>query len=254
MQYNASMLLNAIGNRLRQRRLDLHLTQAEVARSAGVSPRFLVQLEGGRGNISVVRLAGVCASLDISLEQLFRGLGPGGPQKLSLVGMRGAGKSTVGRALSEQLSVPFVEIDALVEAAAGMNLSGIFEVGGSGLYRELERRVLEGVLDEPGGAVLATGGSVVSSQASWQLLRQRTRTVWLKAAPQSHLERVIAQGDLRPMAGRPDALRELTEILSARTPLYALADITLDTDALGVEGVVAQLTALHQEASEAVVG
>ena len=248
MQYNAPVILNAIGSRLRQRRLDLGLTQAGVARDAGVSPRFLVQLEGGRGNISVNRLADVCGVLGISLEQLFRGLGPGGPDKLALVGMRGAGKSTIGAALAARLGMPFVEIDARVEAAAGMSLSGIFDVGGSGLYRELERQVLTAVLEDPGPAVLATGGSVVSSAQSWQLLRDKARTVWLKASPESHFQRVIAQGDLRPMAGRPDALRELTEILTARQPLYAMADITLDTDALGIEGVVGQLAALRGEA------
>ena len=248
MHYNAYMLLDSIGTRLRQRRLELRLTQAEVAQDAGVSPRFLVQLEGGRGNISVNRLADVCATLDLSLEHLFRGLGPGGPEKLSLVGMRGAGKSTIGQALGERLGVPFIEIDARVEETAGMSLSGIFEVGGSGLYRELERRVLVTELAENGPAVLATGGSVVSSVQSWQLLREKTHTVWLKATPKSHLDRVIAQGDLRPMAGRPDALRELTEILNARQPLYAMASIVLDTDVLGIEGVIGKLAALRGEA------
>jgi len=241
------MLLNSIGSRLRQRRQELGLTQAGVARDAGVSPRFLVQLESGRGNISVNRLADVCASLGLSLEHLFRGLGPGEPQKLSLVGMRGAGKSSVGAALSARLGMPFVELDARVEAAAGMSLSGIFEVGGAGLYRELERRVLVAVLAKEGPAVLATGGSVVTSVQSWQLLREKTHTVWLKAAPASHLARVIAQGDLRPMAGRPDALRELTEILGARQSLYAMASTTLDTDELGIDGVVDKLAALQGE-------
>ncbi|MFT5682395.1 MAG: XRE family aerobic/anaerobic benzoate catabolism transcriptional regulator [Myxococcota bacterium] len=241
------MLLDVIGTRLRERRLELGMTQAGVARDAGVSPRFLVQLEGGRGNISVNRLADVCSTLDLQLEQLFRGLGPGGPEKLALVGMRGAGKSTIGAAIAARLSMPFIEIDARVAETAGMSLSGIFEVGGSGLYRELERQVLVEVLAEAGPAVLATGGSVVSSVQSWQLLRNKTRTVWLRAAPRSHLDRVIAQGDLRPIAGRPDALRELTEILTARQPLYAMAAITLDTDALGIDGVVERLAALGEE-------
>jgi XRE family aerobic/anaerobic benzoate catabolism transcriptional regulator len=247
MHYSALMLLDSIGSRLRERRLSLGLTQAGVARDAGVSPRFLVQLEGGTGNISVSRLADVCAVLDLQLEHLFRGLGPGGPEKLALVGMRGAGKSTIGASLAQRLGVTFIEIDARVEEAAGMSLSGIFEVGGSGLYRELERRVLAEVLEEEGPAILATGGSVVSSVQSWQLLREQARTVWLKAAPKSHLDRVISQGDLRPMAGRPDALRELTEILTVRAPLYAMAAITLDTDALGIDGVVARLAALGGE-------
>ncbi len=248
MQYSAHMLLDVIGTRLRERRLELGLTQAEVARNAGVSPRFLVQLEGGKGNISVNRLADVCATLDLQLEQLFRGLGPGGPEKLALVGMRGAGKSTIGAMLAAQLAVPFIEIDAKVEETAGMSLSSIFEVGGSGLYRDLEHRVQVEVLTGAGPAVLATGGSVVSSVPSWKLLQEKTRTIWLQAAPKSHLERVVAQGDLRPIVGRPDALRELTEILTAREPLYAMASLTLDTDSLGIAGVVERLAALVGEA------
>ncbi|MFT4975678.1 MAG: XRE family aerobic/anaerobic benzoate catabolism transcriptional regulator [Myxococcota bacterium] len=222
----------------------MNLTQVELAVRAGVSPRFLVQLEGGRGNISVNRLADVCGSLNLSLEDLFRGLGPGGPEKLTLVGLRGAGKSTIGAVLANHLDVPFIEIDDRIAAAAGLSLSEIFEVGGSGLYRELEGRVIEQVIATPGGAVLAAGGSLVTSADAWQLLREHTRTVWLKASPESHLQRVINQGDLRPIEGRPDALRELTDILAARAPLYAMAHITLDTEDLGLDGVVTRLEGL----------
>lgn len=222
----------------------MNLTQADLAARAGVSARFLVQLEGGRGNISVNRLTDVCAALNLSLEELFRGLGPGGPDKLSLVGLRGAGKSTIGMLLAEHLDVPFVEIDDRVAQAAGLSLSEIFEVGGSGLYRELEGRVIEQLLEQPGAMVLAAGGSVVTSAEAWQMLREHTRTVWLKASPESHLQRVINQGDLRPIEGRPDALRELTDILAARGPLYAMAHITLDTEDLGLDGVVERLEGL----------
>ena len=222
----------------------MNITQAELATRAGVSARFLVQLEGGRGNISVNRLTDVCAALNLSLEDLFRGLGPGGPDKISLVGLRGAGKSTIGTALATRLDVDFIEVDDRIAEAAGLSLSEIFEVGGSGLYRELEGRVIEQVISASDGAVLAAGGSLVTSADAWQLLREHTRTVWLKASPESHLQRVINQGDLRPIEGRPDALRELTDILAARSSLYAMAHITLDTEELGVDGVVARLEGL----------
>ena len=238
------MILLTVAKRLRARRLTMRLTQAELATRAGVSQRFLVQLEGGRGNISVNRLTDVCAVLKLPLEDLFRGLGPGGAEKLSLIGLRGAGKSTIGARLAELLQLPFIELDDRIADAAGLSLAEIFEVGGSALYREVEARVVEQVVSEPGGAILAAGGSIVTSPDSWQVLREHSRTVWLRASPQSHLSRVIQQGDLRPIQGRPDALRELSDILTTRAPLYAMAHITLDTEELGVDGVVARLEAL----------
>jgi len=231
-------ILNQVGGRLRARRQGWGLTQAELARRAGVSPRFLVQLEKGEGNISVGRLAEVCEALELPLAELFRGIGPGRPNKIALVGLRGAGKSTVGAQLAEALGVEFVELDARVEAEAGMTLGEIFELRGEAHYRTLERAVLEQVLREPGSRVIAAGGSIVTAAESWKRLQEGTRTVWLKASPASHLERVRAQGDLRPMQGRPNAQLELEAILEERAGLYAEADVHLDTDGLGVRGVV----------------
>mgnify|MGYP001253049784 CR=1 FL=1 len=243
MHYNAQMedLLNQIGARLRSRRLSWELTQAELARRAGVSPRFLVQLEKGEGNISVGRLAEVCAALELPMAELFRGIGPGRPNKLALVGLRGAGKSTVGVQLASALGVSFVELDALVEQEAGMSLGEIFELRGEAHFRTLEREVLERVLREPGQSVIAAGGSIVTAPETWKRLQEGARTVWLQASPASHLERVRAQGDLRPMRGRPNAQKELEAILEERSGLYAEADVHLDTDGLGVLGVVKAL-------------
>ena len=237
------MLLPAIGVRLRHRRTELGLTQADLAREAGVSPRFLVQLEKGEGNISVQRLHAVCCVLGLSLERLFRGLGPDDRAKLALVGLRGAGKSTIGTRVAERLGAPFVELDRLVEDEAGMALGEIFEIRGQEGYREIEARVLEAVLGRPGAAVIATGGSLVTAADTWARLRAGARTAWLRASPGSHLERVMAQGDLRPMRGRPQARAELETILDIRAPLYAQADVTLDTDNLGIEGAVERLAA-----------
>ena len=243
MHYNALMeqILTEVGARLRARRRTIGLTQAELAQSADVSPRFLVQLEKGQGNISVQRLAEVCQALDISLSELFRGVGPARPSKIALVGLRGAGKSTVGRMLADKMGVPFLELDTLLEQQAGMTLAEIFELRGESHYRTLEREVLERVLKEPGGAVIAAGGSIVTATQSWRLLREGTHTVWLQASPASHLERVRAQGDLRPMQGRPNAQQELEAILRERSSLYAQADRHLDTDSLGVDGLVEAL-------------
>lgn len=235
------MLLDALGQRLRNRRLAAGLTQAQLAQQAGVSPRFLVQLEKGQGNISVQRLAHVCAVLEYPLSALFSGLGPGGPRTIALVGLRGAGKSTVGAALAARLAVPFVEVDAQIEVVAGLTRGEIFELRGPDAFRELEAQVLAQALTHRGVQVIATSGGLVTAADTWHALRQQARTVWLKASPQSHLERVVAQGDLRPMQGRPEARRELEQILDERAPLYAQADLTLDTDALGLAETVEAL-------------
>ena len=230
--------MHQVGARLRGRRLEWGLTQAELARRAGVSPRFLLQLEKGQGNISVIRLADVCDALDLSLSALFQGIGPGRPKKIALVGLRGAGKSTVGLKLAETLHTEFVELDRLVEQEAGMSLGEIFELRGEAHFRTLERKVLERVLRSPDRAVIAAGGSIVTAPDTWKRLQEGARTVWLQASPASHLERVRAQGDLRPMRGRPNAQKELEAILLERSNLYAQADVHLDTDGLGVHGVV----------------
>lgn len=234
-------LLTHIGARLRRRRNALGLTQASLAREAGVSPRFLVQLEKGEGNISVARLAEVCTVLELPLSSLFQGLGPGGPELIALVGLRGAGKSTVGAELADRLGWAFVELDARVSDEGGMRLGEIFELRGEAHYRLLEERVLRRILADGTPMVLATGGSLVTSATSWALLREHARTAWLQAPPEAHLQRVMAQGDLRPMRGRPNALQELREILDERAPLYGEADVWIETEELGVEGAVERL-------------
>lgn len=214
------------------------LTQAELASRASVSPRFLGQLEKGEGNISVQRLVDICGALDLSLSRLFEGIGPGRPRLLALVGLRGAGKSSVGVALASQLGVRFVELDRRVELLAGMSLGELFELRGEAHYRELEDQALDELLAEGMPTVVATGGSIVTAPDTWRRLREVARTVWLEASPAAHLERVQAQGDLRPMRGRENALGELRAILAERAPLYNLAEVSLDTDSLGIEGTV----------------
>jgi XRE family aerobic/anaerobic benzoate catabolism transcriptional regulator len=236
-------LLNAVGQRLRRRRQELGLTQADLARRADVSTRFLVELEKGEGNISLLRLAGVAAALALPLAELFAGLGPGQPLRVALVGLRGAGKSSVGAALSARLGLPLVELDQRVEERAGMRLSSIFEFQGESAYRALEAQALEALLVQPHGWVLATGGSLVSAPAAWSRLRAEARTIWLSARPASHLQRVLHQGDLRPMAGRPHALAELQQLLAARAPLYGQAELGIDTEERSVEDIAAQIAA-----------
>lgn len=151
---------------------------------------------------------------------------------VALLGLRGAGKSTIGRGLAQRLQLPFFELDALVEEAAGLSLSNLFALHGEAYYRRLVREVLTRFLAETEGAVLATGGGIVTDREAYRLLLKRCRTVWLQATPDDHFERVLAQGDERPSAASPHAREELRALLRAREPLYSQAEITVDTSRL----------------------
>jgi XRE family aerobic/anaerobic benzoate catabolism transcriptional regulator len=159
---------------------------------------------------------------------------------VALLGLRGAGKSTIGPKLAERLGLPFVELDRVIEQAAGLSLAELFELHGEAYYRRLERETL-GTLLSGGGVVVATGGSLVSDRETYQMLRERATTVWLRARPEDHFSRVLTQGDRRPMAAHPHAMSELKALLAARERLYAQADHTVDTSALTVDAAVDEL-------------
>jgi len=225
-------LFNRLGRRLRDRRLMAGMTQRELAKVSGLSLRFLSQLERGQANVSVGKLASVCGGLGLSLSDALEGLGPEPTQeasKIALLGMRGAGKSTVGPLLAERFGGEFVELDEEVERAAGMKLSELFELSGRNYYRGLEREAFERLLDRPEMLVIATGGSIVMDPTTFDLLRSRTRTVWLRASPDDHWDRVVKQGDTRPMRGVSDAKEQLRRLLEVRVPFYGMADIAVDT-------------------------
>lgn len=263
-----SELLSRVGARVRHLRDLRGFTQSELARRSGVSLRFLADVERGEGNASLLRLGELALALGVSLAELVVDAGPvvddlarfgrlaeperrrrlGGERKaIALVGLRGAGKSTAGRALAQRLGVRFAEVDELVEARAGMPLGTLFSDHGAERYRQLEREVIDALLAPAERVVFTTGGSLVTDTFTWSDLRRRARTAWLRARPESHLRRVEAQGDARPMRGRADALSELRGILVVREPLYALADLTLDTDKLDLLETVWALESWAEE-------
>jgi XRE family aerobic/anaerobic benzoate catabolism transcriptional regulator len=162
---------------------------------------------------------------------------------IALIGLRGAGKSTVGPRLAKRLKLPFVELDQRIERAAGMTLGELFALHGEAYYRRLERETLMALLAEPGGVVVATGGSIVNDRETFRLLRRRAVTVWLRARPEDHWNRVVAQGDRRPMAEHPHAMEELRALLAARERHYAEAEHVVDTWRHSVDGVVDALVA-----------
>ncbi len=232
--------LEQLGQRLRERRKLLRLSQGELGRLARLSTRYISQIEAGRGNLSILRLLELTRVLGISLHEALE------PNKwepnkrhpiVSLIGLRGAGKSTVGTELARKLERPFVELDGLIEEEVGLDLGEVFAIHGESYYRRLEREVLARFLARGKPAILATGGSLVTDRTTFDLLKKSTVTLWLRAQPELHLRRVSAQGDKRPMAGRADPLSDLKALLIEREPLYAEADITIDTTRLSTAEV-----------------
>jgi len=245
-------LLEQLGARVRARRHDLSLTLRELADRSEVSERFLVLLEGGRANVSVVRLADIARALGTSASELLseEAAPSEEPRRplIALLGLRGAGKTSIGEQAGSRLGVPFVELDARIAERAGMSLAEIFELHGGEYYRRLEREELDRLIQAGAPAIVATGGGLVTDHAAFARLREASVTIWLKATAEDHWNRVVAQGDIRPMANRTDAMNELRGLLRARRPLYELADHVVDTSALGLSRSVDRVVKLTREA------
>jgi len=235
--------LSLLGERVRAWRNEHGMTRKALAAASGVSERYLVQLEAGEGNISVLLLRKVARAMGVPVESLVREDTPR-QKPIALLGLRGAGKSTLGARLAEALKVPFVELDREVEKDAGAELGEVFAMYGQDAYRRFERRALERVLAQNEQAVIATGGSLVTDAGTYKMLRERCLCVWLKASPEEHMARVIAQGDMRPFKGRSAALDEIRQLLADRDRLYGRADVTLDTSGKTPRANLSQLLSL----------
>jgi XRE family aerobic/anaerobic benzoate catabolism transcriptional regulator len=233
-----SAFLARLGDRVRAWRATQRMTRKALAAASGVSERYLAQLEAGQGNISVLLLRKLARAMNVAVDSLVREEPEPAPRRIALLGLRGAGKSTVGAALAKRRGIEFVEVDVRIEETAGLRLSEIFELHGEAYYRRLEREVLTRVLTSGHATVLATGGSIVNDRDNYAILRERCTTVWLRARPEDHWNRVIQQGDRRPMAKNPHAYSELRALLTAREPLYSAADHIVDTSGRTVEQVL----------------
>ena len=235
-----TLYLSRLGDRVRAWRTEHGMTRKTLSQASGVSERYLAQLEAGEGNISVLLLRKVAHAMGVPVESLVREEAPAA-KCIALLGLRGAGKSALGARLAESLKVPFVELDREVEKEAGAELGEVFAMYGQDGYRRFERRALERVLAQNAQAVIATGGSLVNDPGTYKLLLERCTCVWLKASPEEHMARVIAQGDLRPMAGNREAMDDLRRILANREPLYSQADVTIDTAGRSVAEALVEL-------------
>jgi XRE family aerobic/anaerobic benzoate catabolism transcriptional regulator len=271
-----SEFLAKLGQRVRAAREQLGMARKALSASADVSERYLAQLEAGEGNASVVLLRRVATALGVRLTDLLTGdehttehrlitrfldslpaerleevlhrlvqeFGHDDAmrrKRIALIGLRGAGKSTLGRELAKELRRPFVELDREIETEAGMELSEIFLLYGQAGYRRIERRCLERIINGQGDLVISVGGGIVSESETYQLLLLNCFTVWIRASPEEHMARVVAQGDLRPIAGRTQAMADLREILAVREPLYGKADALVDTSGKSVKESAALL-------------
>lgn len=278
--------LRFLGRRVRGLRARRGMTRKMMAKEADVSERHLAQLESGEGNISIVLLARIAGALNVSLAEMFspeaetrrekvliqrflerlpahrvedalsrlvREFGAEEKtrrKRVALIGIRGAGKSTLGAKLAEEWKVPFIELDHEIEKDAGIPLGEIFSLYGQAGFRGMEKRVLERVVEDNERAVLSVGGGVVSETETYEHLLAHCYTVWIKAQPEEYMARVMAQGDLRVMGGSKQAMEELRGILEAREPLYRKADFSLDTTGDSVEESFANLKAGLEENRE----
>lgn len=261
----SAQLLAALGRRVREVRERRGMTRKLVARDSGVSERHLAQLETGEANVSIVLLDQIAGALHTPLVELlaseaedsverrlirrflerlpqhrledvvFRLMRDFGQEeslrrnRIALIGLRGAGKTTLGKRLAREMGVPFIELVAEIEKDVGMPVSEVFSLYGQAGYRRMEQRTLERVLKQHARAVLSIGGGIVSQGDTYEQLLASCYTVWLKAKPEDHMARVVAQGDLRPMAGNDEALDDLRRILEARDALYGKADRSIET-------------------------
>ena len=258
---DASAYLVGIGSRVKSLRAKRGMSRRLLAQSSAVSERYLAELESGKGNISILRLRQVATAMSVPVEdlvsestsastefayllqyirqaehaelaQLYRKLSgrqTTSPITIALIGLRGAGKSTIGQALAQRLKYSFTDLVRTIEQRAGMGVSEIFSLGGQSAYRRFEMECLEQTIERTEPGIIEVGGSLVSEPLAYERLLSSCITIWLRASPEDHMNRVIAQGDIRPMANNNHAMEDLQRILSEREILYKRANYVIDT-------------------------
>lgn len=223
-------LTHRIGSMVRSARGARGISRRELSEVSGVSQRYLAQIEAGDGNISVAMLVRLGAALDIPAHDFFGTDAVGiKPVRIALIGLRGAGKSSLGQRVGETSGLGFVELNDVIERESGLPVSDVIAMYGPDGYRGFEKSALQSVVDRQDPLILAVAGGIVDAPETYDLLLREFHTVWLRAEPEEHMSRVIAQGDERPMAGNPRAMDELKSILQRRESAYSRAHGTLNT-------------------------
>jgi XRE family aerobic/anaerobic benzoate catabolism transcriptional regulator len=270
--------LTAIGSEVRRNRAKRGMTRRQLAQASQTSERYLAQIESGAGNPSVSVLRAIAQALDLPCAALLPEAGartaalgaildllaqvpegelpalasdietrlarPGSAdraRRIALVGLRGAGKSTLGRMLAQHLSWPFIELDRLVEEDYGASIPDLIEMAGTATFRRHERSALDRIITAHNAAIITTAGGIVANPETYALLLRRSHTIWIKARPEDHMSRVMAQGDFRPMAQNRAAMADLVAILEARRADYSRAEAELDTSGDAIEQSFAKL-------------
>jgi XRE family aerobic/anaerobic benzoate catabolism transcriptional regulator len=270
--------LAAIGNEVRRSRAKRGMTRRQLAQASQTSERYLAQIESGVGNPSVSVLRAIAQALDLPCAALLPEAGartaalgaildllaqvpegelpalakdietrlarPGSAdraRRIALVGLRGAGKSTLGRMLAQHLGWPFIELDQLVEEDYGASIPDLIEMAGTATFRRHERSALDRIITAHDAAIITTAGGIVANPETYALLLRRTHTIWIKARPEDHMSRVMAQGDFRPMAQNRAAMADLVAILEARRADYSRAEADIDTSGEAIEQSFAKL-------------
>ncbi|MGZ8367753.1 MAG: helix-turn-helix transcriptional regulator [Rhodoplanes sp.] len=268
-----------IGRMVRLGRAKRGISRRQLAADSGISERYLAQIEGGHGNPSVNVLKSIADAIAVPVFELLPRTGLGNSaidrvhdllarlpatelpaiaaameerlgsaadrgRRIALVGLRGAGKSTLGRKLAEHLGVPFLELNRVIEQKHGASVAVLIELSGLATFRKYEHECLQRVIAGHDAAVIATAGGIVANPQTYELLLRRTHAIWIKARPEEHMARVIAQGDFRPMAHNREAMGDLVAILDARSADYSRAESQLDTSGCSVEQSLADLVQL----------
>lgn len=275
---SVTALILRVGDRVRKARERKGIPRRVLSEVSGVSPRYLAQLEAGEGNISIGLLQRVAIALDHRIEWLIgdedpwssdalrvadlfrsantdvrqtvlRALSPEPAetlrsQRICLVGLRGAGKSTLGARAGQALTIPFVELNREIEEQSGMPVDEVMALYGQDGYRKLEAQAISRVIATHESMILAVAGGIVAEPETYSLLLGHFHTIWIKTSPEEHMSRVRAQGDERPMAGNPEAMEQLKSILTSREALYGKALAQLDTSGMSVDTSTAALLTL----------
>jgi len=274
--------LQEIGNRVRGLRANRGMTRKMLARDSSISERYLADIEQGKGNISINLLRQVSQALATNLEELLPKATKQTPElslinefishlsrdkqqaalqmlyqkfsslrnektRIALIGLRGAGKTTLGKLLRKRQNLPFIQLAQEIETIGGMPISEILELSGQSGYRRLEEKALFTALNEHESCCIETGGSIVAELKNLNILLSTCLVIWIRTSPNEHMERVVNQGDLRPMANNNDAMEDLEAILEERTPYYEKADAILDTSGKNIEQSYKELIKIIQE-------